>query len=313
MNLIKKGTVSDAIEKYLKTLEFKKKISNEKTKIQYDYQLRRLMSTVLDDGQVVGTIPISKLNVAKCQRVYWALVEGVSTGSDGVRFANYTVQIATRAWNVLMRYDLLEKNPWGFVERSKVSPRNTLWMPDHFKQFLTTAFSINKWRNIGLLVRINVELGQRIEDIRVSEWVNYNFDEKLYMREVIQKTKERIPGIPLSDSLVQMLLDQKEDYGFQKYVVPHPYMRSPYSEQNISRVFRQIMEEAGLPKELQLRDIRRTVLTDLANHGATDTEIMAYSGHKSRESLMPYVCISTHQARNAADKRNFSMDDDEWT
>jgi hypothetical protein len=29
--------------------------------------------------------------------------------------------------------------------------------------------------------------------------------------------------------------------------------------------------------------------------------------------LMPYVCISTHQARNAAEKRNFSMDDDEWT
>ena len=212
-----------------------------------------------------------------------------------------------------MRYDLLEKNPWGFVERSKVSPRNTLWMPDHFKQFLTTAFSINKWRNIGLLVRINVELGQRIEDIRVSEWVNYNFDEKLYMREVIQKTKERIPGIPLSDSLVQMLLDQKEDYGFQNYVVPNPYRLKPYSEQNISRTFRKIMEAAGLPKDLQLRDIRRTVLTDLANHGATDTEIMAYSGHKSRESLMPYVCISTHQARNAADKRNFSMDDDEWT
>ena len=313
MNLIKKGTVSDAIEKYLKALEFKKKISNEKTKIQYDYQLRRLMSTVLDSGQVVGTIPISKLNVAKCQRVYWALVEGVNPNSDGVQFANYTIAIATRAWNVLIRYDKLEKNPWGFVERAKVAPRNMVWMPEHFKQFLTIAFSVAKWRNIGLLVRINVELGQRIEDIRVSEWSNYNFDEKLYMREVIQKTKERIPGIPLSDSLVQMLLDQKEDYGFQNYVVPNPYRLKPYSEQNISRTFRKIMDAAGLPKELQLRDIRRTVLTDLANHGATDTEIMAYSGHKSRESLMPYVCISTHQARNAADKRNFSMDDDEWT
>ena len=313
MKLIKKGTVSDAIEKYLKTLEFKKKISNEKTKIQYDYQLRRLMSTVLDSGQVVGTIPISKLNVAKCQRVYWALVEGVNPNSDGVQFANYTVAIATRAWNVLIRYDKLEKNPWGFVERAKVAPRNMVWMPEHFKQFLTIAFSVAKWRNIGLLVRINVELGQRIEDIRVSEWSNYNFDEKLYMREVIQKTKERIPGIPLSDSLVQMLLDQKEDYGFQNYVVPNPYRLKPYSEQNISRTFRKIMDAAGLPKDLQLRDIRRTVLTDLANHGATDTEIMAYSGHKSRESLMPYVCISTHQARNAADKRNFSMDDDEWT
>ena len=73
------------------------------------------------------------------------------------------------------------------------------------------------------------------------------------------------------------------------------------------------MNTAGLSSRLQLRDIRRTVLTDLANHGATDTEIMAYSGHKSRESLMPYVCISTEQARNAANKRNFSMEEaQEW-
>ena len=313
MKLKDKGTVSDAIDKYLKTLEFKKKITNDKTRTQYGYQLRRLVGTKLEDGTLVGDVPIKKLNVAKCQQIYWALIESVSSGSDGVRFANYTVQIVTRSWNVLMKYDLLDKNPWGFVERSKIAPRNTVWLPEHFSTFLKTAFSINKWRNIGLLVRINVELGQRIEDIRMSEWENYDFDDKLYRREVIQKTKERIPVIPLSDSLVRMLVDQKEDYGFQKWVVPNPYKLKPYTEQNISRTFRNIMNEAGLPKSLQLRDIRRTVLTDLANHGATDTEIMAYSGHKSRESLMPYVCISTHQARNAAEKRNFSMDDDEWT
>ena len=313
MNLNKKGTISDVVEKYFKTLEFKKKISNNKTKIQYNYQLRRLVSTKLDDGATVGDVPISKLNVAKCQQIYWALIESVNSNSDGVRFANYTIQIVTRVWNVLMKYDLLDKNPWRFVERSKVAPRNNIWIPEHFNTFLKTAFKVDKWRNIGLLVRINVELGQRIEDIRMSEWDNYNFTDKLYTREVIQKTKERIPGIPLSDSLIQMLIDQKEHYGFQKWVVPNPYKLKPYTEQSISRNFRNIMKEAELPESLQLRDIRRTVLTDLANHGATDTEIMAYSGHKSRESLMPYVCISTHQARNAADKRNFSMDDEEWT
>ena len=313
MNLNKKGTISDVVEKYFKTLEFKKKISNNKTRIQYDYQLRRLINTPLDDGKIAGDVLISKLNVAKCQQIYWALVESVNENSDGVRFSNYTIQIATRAWNVLMKYDLLDKNPWRFVERSKVAPRNNIWIPEHFNTFLKTAFKVDKWRNIGLLVRINVELGQRIEDIRLSEWDNYNFTDKLYTREVIQKTKERIPGIPLSDSLIQMLIDQKEHYGFQKWVVPNPYKLKPYTEQSISRNFRNIMKEAELPESLQLRDIRRTVLTDLANHGATDTEIMAYSGHKSRESLMPYVCISTHQARNAADKRNFSMDDEEWT
>jgi hypothetical protein len=40
---------------------------------------------------------------------------------------------------------------------------------------------------------------------------------------------------------------------------------------------------------------------------------MAYSGHKSRESLMPYVCINTQQARNAAAKRKFSLEEnDSW-
>ena len=186
-------------------------------------------------------------------------------------------------------------------------------MPEHFKQFLTTAFSVAKWRNIGLLVRINVELGQRIEDIRLSEWENYNLTDYLYTREVILKTNERIAGIPMSDALVRMLKEQKEVYGFQQWVVPNPIALEPYSENNVSRIFRKIKVAANLPSRLQLRDIRRTVLTDLANHGATDTEIMAYSGHKSRESLMPYVCINTEQARNAANKRQFNMEDsEEW-
>ena len=279
--------------------------------MQYTYQLQRLARTPLENGKNVGNVAINKLNVAKCQQIYWALLESVNSDVEGIRFANYTIQITIRAWNVLMKHDLLDKNPWGFIEKTKASPRNTVWQTEDFKVFLTTAFSVSKWRNVGLLVRINVELGQRIEDIRLSEWNNYDFTEKLYTREVIKKTKERIPGIPMSGSLVQMLIEQKEDYGFQKWVVPNPYRLAPYSEKNIARTFRKIMDKAELPKKLQLRDIRRTVLTDLANHGATDTEIMAYSGHKSRESLMPYVCISTHQARNAADKRNFSMDEDD--
>ena len=111
----------------------------------------------------------------------------------------------------------------------------------------------------------------------------------------------------MSDALVRMLKEQKEVYGFQQWVVPNPIALEPYSENNVSRIFRKIKVAANLPSRLQLRDIRRTVLTDLANHGATDTEIMAYSGHKSRESLMPYVCINTEQARNAANKRQFNI------
>lgn len=301
--------VEDVIEKYVKTPEYTIKIRANKTRDQYRYQLQRLCELQLD-GVPIKDIKIKELNVAKCQCIYWLLVNSVSTTS-GIRFANYTLQIVTRAWNVLMKYDLLEKNPWCFVERGKPAPRNTIWRTEDFTAFLDTAFSVPKWRNIGLLVRINVELGQRIEDIRLSEWENYDLEEGLYVREVILKTNERIAGIPLSSTLIQMLKEQKEIYDFQKWVVPNPLTLAPYSEHNISRTVRVIMDQAKLPARLQLRDIRRTVLTDLANHGATDTEIMAYSGHKSRESLLPYVCISTEQARNAANKRQFNLDESE--
>ena len=305
------SSVANAIEEYKKTPEFGVKVRSTKTRKQYIYQLQRLCNTEVD-GLSVGTIRINELSVAKCQHIYWAIINGAE-GGTGERFANYTLQVVTRAWNVLMKYDMLDKNPWSFVERSKPAPRNTIWREEDFTTFLKTAFNRPKWRNIGLLVRINVELGQRIEDIRLSEWDNYDLKEKLYSREIILKTNERIAGIPMSNTLVHMLTEQKEVYDFQKWVVPNPLTLEPYGENNVSRTFRKIMNAAGLSSRLQLRDIRRTVLTDLANHGATDTEIMAYSGHKSRDSLMPYVCINTQQARNAAAKRKFSLEeDDSW-
>tara|TARA_R100001594_G_scaffold89453_1_gene123862 strand:+ start:196 stop:1137 length:942 start_codon:yes stop_codon:yes gene_type:complete len=297
-------TISGAFELYQTTPEFQKKITSQKTRQQYAYQQNRVCELKIDDGYV-GDVPLAKLTVAKCQEIYWKILESVQSG-DGIRFANYTLQIIVRAWNVLLKYDMLEgRNPWQFVERAKDAPRNKVWTLEQFGEFLTTAFSVPKWRNIGLLVRINVELGQRVEDIRLSTWINYDLKEKLYTREVIQKTKERIAGIPISDDLVQMLEDQKQDYAFQDWVVPHPIRLKPYSENNIARVFRQIMNATNLPRELQLRDIRRTVLSDLADRGCTETEIMSYSGHKNRESLAPYILINTNQARNAAAKRNF--------
>ena len=302
------SSVANAIEEYKKTPEFGVKVRSDKTRQQYVYQLQRLCNTEVD-GLPVGAILINELSVAKCQHIYWAIINGAE-GGTGERFANYTLQVVTRAWNVLIKYDLLDKNPWSFVERSKPAPRNTVWKTGDFTTFLNVAFGVAQWRNIGLLVRINVELGQRTEDIRLSEWDNYDLKEKLYVREVILKTNERIAGIPLSDTLIQMITEQKEVYGFQKWVVPNPLTMEPYHEKSIARTFRKIMNAAGLPSRLQLRDIRRTVLTDLANHGATDTEIMAYSGHKSRDSLMPYVCINTQQARNAAAKRQFSLEKD---
>jgi integrase len=228
---------------------------------------------------------------------------------EGVRLANYTVQVAVRAWNVLIKHDLLDRNPWSLVERMQAAPRHTVWTNADFESILKIAFADSKWRNIGLLIRINAELGQRAGDMRLVQWVNLDLEQQLYIRESIEKTREHIPGIPISDNLKRMIIDQKEYYGFQPWVVPNPNTMEPYTESGLRHTFRRLAREANISDKLQFRDIRRTVLTDLANHGATDNEMMSFSGHKSRASLTPYTRISVDQARNAATKRNFQLNE----
>ena len=87
MNFNTAGTVSDVVERYINSSEFKKRITNNKTKVQYTYQLGRLNNTTLENGELVGNITIANLNTAKCQQIYWSLVESVNSNADGTRFA----------------------------------------------------------------------------------------------------------------------------------------------------------------------------------------------------------------------------------
>jgi integrase len=299
-------TVSDAVEKYLRLPQFTVSIRRDQTRNQYAYLLRRLCSLPYEDG-TVGDIPTKKLKASTCQELYYLMIE--QSQGAGVRAANYTVQVAVRAWNVLIKHDLLDKNPWSLVERMQAAPRHTVWTNADFETILKTAFAESKWRNIGLLIRINAELGQRAGDMRLVQWENFDLEQQLYVRESIEKTREHIPGIPISDNLKHMIIKQKEYYSFQPWVVPNPYTMEPYTESGLRHTFRRLARAANIPDKLQFRDIRRTVLTDLANHGATDNEMMSFSGHKSRASLTPYTRISVDQARNAAAKRNFQLNE----
>eukprot|EP00918_Siedleckia_nematoides_P077312 GHVU01169059.1.p1 GENE.GHVU01169059.1~~GHVU01169059.1.p1 ORF type:complete len:302 (-),score=-5.40 GHVU01169059.1:441-1346(-) len=299
-------TVSDVVDKYLSLPQFTIAIRRDATRNQYAYLLRKLCDLTYNDKHV-GTIPIDKLKPSTCQDLYYLMIE--QSQGEGVRLANYTVQVAVRAWNVLIKHDLLDRNPWSLVERMQAAPRHTVWTNADFESILKIAFADSKWRNIGLLIRINAELGQRAGDMRLVQWVNLDLDQQLYIRESIEKTREHIPGIPISDNLKRMIINQKEYYGFQPWVVPNPNTMEPYTESGLRHTFRRLAREANISDKLQFRDIRRTVLTDLANHGATDNEMMSFSGHKSRASLTPYTRISVDQARNAATKRNFQLNE----
>ena len=104
-----------------------------------------------------------------------------------------------------------------------------------------------------------------------------------------------------------MLQQQKDDFGFQEYVAPRVKPRAgaytPYDLEEVSNLINGVLEEANLPKHLTAMDLRRTAITEMVEGGADLAHIMQVSGHRSPDSVRPYMVNTYTGAKNALSKR----------
>jgi len=138
--------------------------------------------------------------------------------------------------------------------------------------------------------------------MRLLTWDNIDFDTKTMRLE--QSKRKADVHLPISDDLCDMLSQQKEDFGFQKYIAPRPNPINgeyrPYSLQKLPLFARRIMDDAGLPKELRLADLRRTGTTEMVEAGVGMAQIMSVTGHSNPASVKPYM-------KNTLKSANFAL------
>ncbi len=108
-----------------------------------------------------------------------------------------------------------------------------------------------------------------------------------------------------------MLNEQRNDFGFQNYVAPHPRptdgMYNPYAMERLSKVGRRVMRLAKLPEELRLMDLRRTGVTQMVDAGVPLPQVMAVTGHNHVSSVKPYMKHTYISANSALTQRNVSV------
>ena len=63
----------------------------------------------------------------------------------------------------------------------------------------------------------------------------------------------------------------------------------PYTLQKLPMYGRELMDAAGLSKELRLSDLRRTGVTEMVEAGVGMPAIMSVTGHASPNSVKPYL------------------------
>lgn len=73
---------------------------------------------------------------------------------------------------------------------------------------------------------------------------------------------------------------------------------------NFTKAVRHVARRAGLPDDLQIRDLLRTAATEGASAGATPAEMMAVGGWANLSSIRPYLVQTREQAATFQAKRD---------
>jgi len=291
-------TIGDMVSYYLHSPQFL--ALRPRSQKDYEYVLNRALQTPVSVSKAFESIRIAKVSVSDCKIVYQSWLQ------KGKRMANNTATVLSVVFNMAEELELLASNPMRRVKKAKQEVRRVMWSREQVKLFLDTAYSEYKWRSIGLIVHMAYEFAQRVGDMRLLEWKCIDFDTKRL--DLVQSKRRAEVHIPINASLLAMLKEQHDDFGFQEYVAPQVNPRDknyrPYNEFDVSILVNEVKAEAGLPKELTAMDMRRTAITEMVEAGVDTTQIMAVSGHNSPQSMRPYIKHTFKSANNALARRD---------
>jgi integrase len=175
----------------------------------------------------------------------------------------------------------LTSNPATNMRMKANPPRHQVWTSEQIDAVIAKAVEIGR-PSIGLAVALAHNLGQREGDILHMAWSQFD-GTKIRIKQRKTGTLLEVPCTePLLDVLaatprIGTLMVIKE-----AAINPSNGRRWPpraYTKASFGFDFRAIAKAAGIPDDLQYRDLRRTAVVRLAEAGCSVPEAAAISGH----------------------------------
>ena len=273
--------LKDAMNKYFRTRQFSS--LSRSSQLNYEYALASIcrMSVM---GKTLGNVNIKKISSAMCLEIYDTVELETSTSN-----ANHIARVFSVLMNFLISIDEIPNNQMARVKKRSSEPRSVVWTHDQVMSFLDSAFSNFEWRNIGLIVLMCYEWGQRPIDIRNLTWESVDLEQGKVT--ITQTKRGATVELPIPDNLLDMLTEQKKDWDFQEYVVPHHRTQDsayrPLTVSQMTSLLGEVKATVGLPDDLRVGDLRKTAIVQMIESGVDHLAIQSVSGHKSVSSLNP--------------------------
>jgi hypothetical protein len=294
---------------------FQKRVS-ERAQPGYERALRTIEDMPTKLGEPAARLPLSSITPAAADKFYERLLQGPRKAGRAT-VANYCIDIARRAWNVVQRKHpkvVREGNPWTMVERvrkkKRIKPAAT-----RVEAFaLAAALKEIGEPHLGAAALICFEWHQRPENVLAGliTWTDYSPPDHVLIRH--GKTDEAVP-LPLRDELgsfypeIEAFLAELPKLGLP--IVLTTGRRGParpYSVEYAQRRVREARKHAGLGEHVTLDACRHGGLTEEADAGATEQQMRAKSGHKTDAALRVYLKQTAVQRITASRQRRDHVD-----
>ncbi len=287
------GSVMSLVASYKKTNAWSSLSQNSKRTynqlIYASFQVRLGQSS-----KTFGEMNAHNVSGMLAEHMYTHLKESVSEHR-----ANHTIKVLRRVWQVGKRKSLVRHNPFREMGLRSLPERTVLWEPAEVAAFIQYSDLQGYW-SIGTLALLCYDLCQRPGDMRQLLWQNYTDGHFDFVQE---KTKVRLT-LPASPRLIQRLAD-REGFAIEPadFICISENTGRGFDRYASYKLAARLRTGAGLPAHLQLRDLRRTGATEMAEAGCTEDELRATTGHRGRGVLNTYVRPTRKLAAGGINKR----------
>ena len=207
-------------------------------------------------------------------------------------------------FNRAIRHRLLTHNPALGVKVKRPPPRRVVWREEDVLEIIERAWTDGY---LGLSVAVAVLYDTSLSPVDVWKLTQKDIHEDITFVERA-KTGRGQYGVFSEETLARIDRYLREvPFG----VMPTtPLIRTRrgrvYSTNRLGRDFRHIADMVGLPKYVQMRDLRRTAHTERLQGGANEQEAKAAIGNsfdKNAALYDTYSVLDAEMARSAERKR----------
>lgn len=238
-------------------------------------------------ADLIGDVDYEDVDREMAQGLYDQLLE-----TRTVRMADRIIAVhrAIYRWGIKKGY--VNNNPFILLDIQRPMPPNRVWTREQVTTYLTAAYSHFSTRNLGLIAQLVYELGIKVMDARNLTWDMYDHSSRTLT--VPASTRRTKVVYQLSDNLYSVLEQQRNDFGWQKWVAPNINIKvdNGYAQFAIDIVavnHKKLLAKTTLPKGLKLSDLRRSAILEMKAMGMSDEQVQAYLGWTANSEFKRYM------------------------